>query len=104
MDDLSFEAPIRMGQLALLRARVSHTSRTSMEIQVDVQAEDLNTGTRTHTSTAYVTFVAIDAQGQPVPVPPLFVGPGEEAEHAAAVVRRRERLNRRATRGTSPAS
>lgn len=104
MDDLSFEAPIKMGQLALLSARVSHTSRTSMEVLVDVRSEELNTGKRTHTSTAYVTFVAIDEKGQPVPVPPLLVEPGEEAAYAEAVARRRDRLNRRAQRGTTPAS
>lgn len=99
MDDLSFEAPIRMGQLAHLSARVTYTSNTSIEVQVDVEAEDLNTGSRRRTSTAFLTFVAIDEAGRPAPVPPLLVGPEDEVEYARAVVRRRERLNRRAARG-----
>ena len=99
MDDLSFEAPIKMGQLAHLSARVTYTATTSIEVQVDVEAENLNTGDRRRTSTAFLTFVAIDEAGRPVPVPPLLVGPEDEAEYARAVVRRRERLNRRAARG-----
>ncbi len=103
MDDLSFEAPIKMGQLAHLTARVTYTSNTSVEVQVHVEAENLNTGNRRRTSTAFLTFVAIDEAGRPVPVPPLLVGPEDEEEHARAVVRRRERLNRRAVRGPRPA-
>lgn len=101
MDDLSFEAPIPMGALAHLRARVTHTSRTSIEVSVDVESENLNSGGRRHTSTAFVTFVAIDDQGRPVPVPPLARVPGDEAEHEAAQVRHRDRLQRRAVRGTT---
>ena len=95
MDDLSFEAPIPMGDVAHLKARVTHVSRSSMEVRVDVESENLSTGGRRHTSTAFVTFVAIDDKGKPVPVPPLLVGPGEEEEHAAAVERHQARLARR---------
>ena len=103
IDDLSFEAPIRMGQIARLSARVTFTSNTSIEVRVDVLAEDLNTGASRRTSTAFLTFVAIDEAGRPVPVPPLLVGPGDEEEHARAVVRRRDRLSRRVDRGPRPA-
>jgi acyl-CoA hydrolase len=103
IDDLSFEAPIRMGQIARLSARVAFTSNTSIEVQVDVLAEDLNTGATRRTSTAFLTFVAIDEAGRPVPVPPLLVGPGDEAEHDRAVARRRDRLSRRAARAPRPA-
>lgn len=103
IDDLSFEAPIRMGQIARLSARVAFTSTTSIEIKVDVVAEELNTGATRRTSTAFLTFVAIDEAGRPVPVPPLKVGPGDEEEHARAVARRRDRLSRRAERGPRPA-
>jgi acyl-CoA hydrolase len=104
MDDLSFEAPIPMGHVAHLKARVTHTSRSSLEVRVDVESENLSTGVCRHTSTAFVTFVAIDDQGRPVPVPPLIPGPEDEAEHAAAVIRYRERQQRRAARGTNPAA
>jgi acyl-CoA hydrolase len=102
MDDLSFDAPIPMGHVAHLKACVTHTSRSSLEVRVDVESEDLNSGGRRHTSTAFVTFVAIDDQGRPVPVPPILVRPEDEAEHAAAVIRYRERQKRRAARGTNP--
>jgi acyl-CoA hydrolase len=92
-----------MGQLAHLSARVTFTSNTSIEVTVNVEAENLNTGDRRRTSTAFLTFVAIDEAGRPVPVPPLEVGPEDEAEYARAVVRRRDRLNRRAARGPRPA-
>ena len=102
MDDLSFEAPVRMGQLAVLQGRVTYTARTSMEVRVDVESEELNTGERRHTSTAFLTFVAIDEAGRPVPIPPLLVGDEDREENARAEVRRRERLNRRAARGPAP--
>jgi acyl-CoA hydrolase len=102
MDDLSFEAPVRMGELAVLQARVTYTARTSMEIRVDVESEVLNTGERRHTSTAFLTFVAIDEAGRPVPIPPLLVGDEDREENARAEVRRRDRLNRRAARGPAP--
>jgi acyl-CoA hydrolase len=96
MDDLSFEAPIPMGHVAHLTARVTHVSRSSMEVRVDVESENLSSGGRRHTSTAFVTFVAIDDKGKPVPVPPLLVRPEDEEEHQAAVERYRARLERRA--------
>ena len=103
MDDLSFDAPIPMGHVAHLKACVTHTSRSSLEVRVDVQSENLSTGGRRHTSTAFVTFVAIDDQGRPVLVPPILVRPEDEAEHAAAVIRYRERQMRRVARGKTPA-
>jgi acyl-CoA hydrolase len=73
IDQVSFEAPIRIGQLAVITGRLTYAGRTSMEIRVDVQSEDLRTARRIQTSTAYLTFVAIDEKGAPVPVPPLLV-------------------------------
>ena len=98
MDDLSFEAPIPMGNVAHLKARVTYVSRSSMEVRVDVESENLSTGGRRHTSTAFVTFVAIDDKGKPVPVPPLLVKPEDEEEHREAIERHRARLERRANR------
>ena len=97
IDQVSFLAPIRVGQLAVITARMTYTGRTSMEIRVDVQSEDLLTGERRQTSTAYVTFVAIDKSGRPVPVPPLRIETEEERREAkAAEARRAERLKARA--------
>ena len=100
IDEMSFLAPILIGELALIHARITLVDRSSMEIRVDVESENLLTGERRHTSTAYVTFVAIDpATRRPSPVPPLILETAEErAEHVHALERRRLRLERRKAR------
>ncbi|HEY3216129.1 MAG TPA: acyl-CoA thioesterase [Candidatus Eisenbacteria bacterium] len=97
IDELSFLAPIQVGQLALIRGRITLVDRSSMEICVEVESEDLLSGERRHTSTAFVTFVALDpVTRRPTAVPPLLLETDEErAEHARAVERRRVRLERR---------
>lgn len=101
IDEMSFLAPIQVGQLALIHARITLADRSSMEIRVDVESEDLLTGERRHTSTAYVTFVALDpATRRPVAVPPLVLETEAEIEeHARAIERRRLRLARRGAPG-----
>ena len=96
-DEMSFLAPIQIGQLALLHARMTLVDRSSMEIRVDVESEDLLTGERRKTGTAFVTFVALDpVTSRPTQVPPLILETQEEREeHARAVVRRRQRVERR---------
>jgi len=96
-DEMSFLAPIQVGQLALIRARLTYVDHSSMEIRVEVDSEDALTGERRHTSTAYVTFVALDPiTKRPTPVPPLIVEtPAEKAEYEKAAERRRHRLERR---------
>src|SRR5262245_22677467 len=91
IDEMSFLAPINVGQLALLRAHITLVDKSSMEICVNVESEDLLTGERRHTSTAYVTFVAIDpVTRRPTPVPPLILDSDvEREEHARALERRR---------------
>ena len=100
IDEMSFLAPILVGQLALIRACITMVDRSSMEIRVDVESEDLLSGERRHTVTAYFTFVAIDATTRrPVSVPRLLLETDEErAEHARALERRRLRLERREAR------
>ena len=96
IDQVSFLAPIKVGQVALISARMTYAGRTSMEIRVDVESENLQTGVRQQTSTAYLTFVAIDKKGQPIPVPPLRLETNEERrEGGAAVARRTARLKAR---------
>ncbi len=96
-DEMSFLAPIRVGQVALLRARLTLVDRSSMEIRVDVESEDMLSGERRATGTAFVTFVALDpASHRPTPVPPLILETEDErAEHGLALERRRERVERR---------
>src|SRR5206468_2607803 len=97
IDEMSFLAPINVGQLAVIHAHVTGVDKSSMEIRVEVDSEDLLTGERRHTSTAYVTFVALDpVTRRPTPVPPLILETEEErAEHVHAMERRRLRLERR---------
>ena len=101
IDEMSFLVPIQVGELALLHGRITLADRSSMEIRVDVESENLLTGVRRRTSTAYVTFVALDpATGRPTPVPPLAFETAEErAENVRARARRKLRLERRAALG-----
>lgn len=96
-DDMAFLAPIQVGQVALIRARMTAVDRSSMEIRVDVESEDMLSGERRRTGTAFVTFVAIDpVTKRPSPVPPLVLETDEQrAEHVRALERRRLRLERR---------
>lgn len=97
VDDLVFLHPIKVGDLIILKARVTCTFTTSMEVQVDVFSEEALSGTRLLTSRALLTFVAIDEHGGRVAVPPLLVEtPEEEAVCRQARARRQERLKRRA--------
>src|SRR5262247_1130134 len=86
IDEMSFLAPIQVGQLALIHARITLVERSSMEIRVEVESEDLLSGERRHTSTAFVTFVALDpVTRRPAPVPTLILETdAERAEHARA--------------------
>ena len=96
IDQVSFLGPIRVGQVAMIAARMTYTGKTSMEIRVDVHSEDLLTGERRQTSTAYVTFVAIDEKGRPRPVPPLILETEDERREARdAEERRAARLSQR---------
>jgi acyl-CoA hydrolase len=99
-DEMAFLAPIQVGQVALLHARLTLVDRSSMEIRVDVQSEDTLTGERRRTGTAFVTFVALDpVTRRPTPVPPMLLETDEErAEHECALERRRLRLERRQAR------
>jgi acyl-CoA hydrolase len=99
-DDMAFLAPIQVGQVALLRARMTLVDRSSMEIRVDVESEDMLSGERRKTGTAFVTFVALDpVTRRPSPVPPLLLDTDEAmAEHPRALERRRLRLERRKAR------
>ena len=97
VDDLQFLHSIKVGDLIILKARVTCVFTTSLEVQVDVYSEETLTGRRQLTSRAFLTFVAIDRQGGRVAVPPLVVETDEErriCEEAHA--RREQRLKRKA--------
>lgn len=93
VDNLDFVHPIRVGQLIILQAHVTRAFRTSMEVEVKVFSEDFITGERRQTSSAFVTYVAIDEQGQAREVPPLIPHTAEEKRRfREALIRRRRRL------------
>jgi acyl-CoA hydrolase len=92
VDSLSFLAPVYVGDIIQLVASVNQSWRTSMEVGVRVERENPLTGERTHTTSAYLTFVAVDSKGHPVPVPPV------RAESEEGLRRQREADVRRAGR------
>ncbi len=96
MDRMTFLHPVHVGELLRCTASVNAVWRTSMEVGVRVEAENAVTGEIHATSTAYLTMVALDEQGKPMPVPSLEVeGPVEERRQREAETRRRNRLKER---------
>ncbi len=96
MDGLVFRNPARIGDVMVLRATVNWAGRTSMEVGVRAESEDLRTRARTHTSSAWLTFVALGDDGRPVQTPTLT--PETDTEHRRwreAEVRRASRLRLR---------
>lgn len=93
VDSLDFLHPVRVGQIILLRAFVTRAFHTSLEVEVNVYLEDYIKGERRQTSSAFLTYVAVDDAGKPVPVPPLMPRTGEERRrYREASERRRRRL------------
>ncbi len=90
VDSMRFLHPVHIGQLIILKASVNKAFHTSMEVGVKVFVEDLLTGERKHTSSAYLTFVAIDQNGRPVPVPCVIPESAEEKRRFEEAGRRRE--------------
>jgi uncharacterized protein (TIGR00369 family) len=93
VDRVDFHEPIRLGELVIARASVNHVGRTSMEVGVRIETENLFTGERRHTNSCYVTLVAVDAHGRPSPVRPLLLETDEDRRRQTkAEARRRRRL------------
>lgn len=96
IDQVSFRAPIRVGDVVVLSARVNAAFGTSMEVVVEVQVEDRTTGLHRPCVDAFMTFVALDDVGKPIAVPPLALESAEDKRREEeARSRREERLSRR---------
>ena len=95
MERVEFLIPIRVGTFLIASARVNHVGRSSMEVGVEVYAEDMPGGARQHTNSCLVTMVAVDDSGRPASVPPLLLETPDEKERWQAAERRR--LARRQT-------
>ncbi len=94
IDRLDFHHPVFIGDLVTLKASLNHVGRTSMEIGVRVEAENVFTGELRHTASAYLTYVALDEEGHPMPVPPLILqGADDIRRNRAAQARREARLS-----------
>ena len=94
VDGLQFLHPIKIGELIILRATVTATFRTSLEVQVEAFSEESLTGRRQLTSRAYLTFVTVDRDARAIAaVPPLLLETDVERQRAeAAEIRRVARL------------
>ena len=96
VDGLQFLNPIKVGDLILLKARVTAVWNTSLEVQVEVFSEETLTGRQRMTSRAFLTFVAIDRDNRRVPIPRLILESEEDKQRAAeANQRRAQRLEAR---------
>ena len=96
MDSVNFLKPVFVGNVLSLNARINYVHNSSMEIEVKAEAEDIVTGIRTTTGTAFVTFVALDKNGKPQPVPRLALKTDEDrAKFEEGKQRMQERLKNR---------
>jgi len=96
MDRMSLRHPVFVGQLVTVKATVNAAWRSSMEVGVRIESENVRTGEVLHTSTAYLTMVALDEYGNPTSVPPVDPGtPDEERRAREAQLRRDTRLAER---------
>jgi len=88
IDSLVFRHPIRIGDLVLLTAQLTDVGRTSMEVEVQVRAENPISGDSTDTNTAYLVYVALNDAGRPVEVPPLVAETDDEKRRQVEARRR----------------
>jgi acyl-CoA hydrolase len=95
VDSLRFLSPVHVGDLVTFTACLNYVGRTSMEVEVHVEAENILTGERTHTNSAYLVYVALDEAGKPIEVPRLILETAEERQRwEQAKLRQAERLAR----------
>jgi len=100
IDSMTFLEPIRVGNLVTCTAELTWVGRTSIEVRVEVVAENPLTGTETTTNSAYLVYVALSPDGHPAPVPTLIYTTDEERTRAAqAEARQNHRKQRRSEEG-----
>ena len=90
MDHLDFVAPVRVGELLILKASVNRAFKTSMEIGVRAMVEDVREQNLRHVSSAYLTFVAMDSSGKRIEVPQVIPETGHQKRRFDDALRRRE--------------
>jgi uncharacterized protein (TIGR00369 family) len=93
IDRLDFHNPVFIGDLVTVKASVNYAGRSSMEVGVRVESQNLFTGETRHTVSAYMTFVALDSNGKATVIPPLILEtPDEKRRNREAQARRETRL------------
>ena len=98
IDHLDFLVPVKVGELVILRSSVNRAFHTSMEVGVKVWVENYRSEENKHVSSAYLTFVAVDAAGHRLAVPPVIPETDEEKRRYEDAGRRRELRNSEAAR------
>ena len=89
MERMDFLIPVRPGEMLILKASLHMVGRTSMEVGVRVEVENIIADTVRHAASCYLTFVALDNKGKPTPVPPLILSNDIEQEHYAKALERK---------------
>lgn len=90
IDRTEFLKPVFVGELVILHANVNYVGRTSLEVGVRVEAENLYTGDIRWTNSAYLTFVSLDEAGKPAPAPPLILETDEDKRRLREAKERRK--------------
>ena len=90
VDNVSFKKPIRLGNVVTLKAQVTRAFNSSMEVAIEVWAEDIPSGQRIESNRAFFTFVAVDQLGKPIDVPELVPETEQEIELFEGALRRRQ--------------
>ncbi len=90
VDSVDFRGAIKLGEVVVLESQVNRAFTTSMEVGIEVWAEDNATGTRRHCNRAFYTFVAVDGSGRPIPVRELAPDTDDARERFEGAGRRRE--------------
>lgn len=90
VDNVSFSAPIALGNVVTFKAKVTRSFNSSMEVHIEVTAEDIPSGKKIESNSAFYTFVAVDQSGRPIDVPELVPETDAEKELYAGALRRRQ--------------
>ncbi|MES2265610.1 MAG: acyl-CoA thioesterase [Bacteroidota bacterium] len=90
VDNVSFQHPIKLGDVITIEAKVSRAFTTSVEVRLDVYAQNIPSGTKVKSNEAYYTFVALDQNGRTIPVPAMLPETPEEIELYEGALRRRQ--------------
>jgi acyl-CoA hydrolase len=90
VDNVSFHHPIKLGDVITIHAKVSRAFNTSVEVRLDVWAENIPSGAKVKSNDAYYTFVALDENGKTIPVPELVPETEEEKILFDGALRRRQ--------------